>query len=131
MPADPWRRGSPDTTDEYRTCPKCGCPHKTVDTVCSYCGSPLTRKTPLSERLRRAVETVKWRRRLKSHKRAKVSSGKLTSKLVTLALGVILTLLGGWFFIQAVSSSSFSEFLIGSLFLIYGIYSSAYTLRDK
>ena len=130
MPSEPERRGSQNLTDEYQTCPKCGCPHKMASSICSYCGSPLSRKAPISERLRRAVETVKWRYKLKGP-RSVWAAGGVFSKAVTFSLGVALVLLGGWFFVRAVGSSSFSEFLIGSLFLVYGVYSSAVVLRGK
>jgi len=107
----------------------CGCPHKVTDNVCSYCGSSLSRRISVSERLRQAVETVKWRYRMKG-RRHSTSLKLATSKLVTLLLGVALALLGGAFFVSAVGSSSFSEFLVGSLFLVYGVYSCYTVLKE-
>ncbi|MGK7345930.1 MAG: hypothetical protein ACNS63_09000 [Candidatus Nitrospinota bacterium M3_3B_026] len=98
--------------------------------VCSFCGVPLSSKPPVAERLRRAMETVKWRYKIKGRK-ASYSAGRLASRLFTLSLGAALVVLGGWFIVRAVGSASFSEFLIGALFSIYGVYSSAAVLKNR
>lgn len=98
--------------------------------VCSFCGTSLSQKPPVAERLRRAMETVKWRYKIKG-RGARQEASRLASRLFTLSLGAALTALGGWFIVHAAGSASFSEFLIGALFAIYGVYSVAAVLKDS
>ncbi len=120
-----------ETTGEYQTCPKCSLPHKMNDTICSFCGERLPGHPTYGEKVRRTIEAAKWRYKLKSpgNKISAVAS-RAGANLFILVLGAVLTGVGGWFFYSAVASSSFSSFLIGALFLFYGVH-SIYNLFTK
>ncbi|VAX19012.1 hypothetical protein MNBD_NITROSPINAE02-1040 [hydrothermal vent metagenome] len=120
-----------ETTGEYQTCPNCSLPHKMTDTICSFCGEKLPGHLTYVEKVRRTIEAAKWRYKLKSPgNKASALASRAGANLVVLLLGVALTGVGGWFFYSAISSSSFSSFLIGAVFLLYGIY-SIYNLFTK
>lgn len=132
MPVDPGHRDFPKTTSDYLNCPHCGCPNKVSDTICSYCDAPLASKAGMSVRFRRAFESLKWRYKLKSPRSsASAAVKKYSGNMFTLILGAALALLGGWFFLTAVSSSSFSEFIIGALFMLYGVYTIIHVLKPN
>ncbi len=131
MPVDPGHQDSFETSTDYLECPQCGCPNRQSDTVCSYCDAPLSLKPGMSIRFRNAVESLKWRYKLKSPKAdAGKAARKYAGNLFTLLLGVALAALGAWFFLGAVSSSSFSEFIIGAVFMLYGVYTVIHVLKS-
>ncbi len=129
MQGNPGSSDFPKATKDYVNCPQCGCPNRQSDTACSFCGASLSGRMGISARLRRAVETIKWRYRIKSPRSGhKHIAKKFASNTITLLLGAALTSIGAWFIIKAVNSSSFSDFLVGTLFALYGVYSIYYIL---
>lgn len=132
MPVDPGHKKFPKTSSDFINCPQCGCPNRVADTICSYCDKPLSQQTGMSVRFKRAYESLKWRYKLKSPRSNPGAFAKeQASRLLTLLLGVALAVIGGWFFVAAAGSSSFSEFIIGALFLLYGVYTIIHILKPK
>lgn len=129
-PVDPDGEREPNATGEYQTCPDCGLPHKMDDTICSFCGSKLLRRVTLSEKLHRTVERLKWRYKLKT-KRNNTSTvaKKVSSKLITVALALLLSAIGIWFFIRSGATDALSDTFLGILFLIYGVYALYVTVK--
>ncbi|VAX26006.1 hypothetical protein MNBD_NITROSPINAE04-1557 [hydrothermal vent metagenome] len=132
MASDFERHRPSNVTNGYQTCQKCGCPHKMEDAICSFCGAKLLRKISFSDRFKRAVERAKWRYKLKAPRRSPKSVAKnAASKLVTLILGVALTVVGGWFLLKASQGSGLTDFLVGAIFSIYGVYAVINVVRKK
>jgi len=122
-PADPGGNWKHNATDEYQTCPNCALPHKMDDTVCSFCGSKLLRRVTLAEKIRRAAERLKWRYKLKTRRKNPTKLAKeVSSKFMMVALGVLLSSVGAWFVLRAGDTGAMSDYLLGALFLIYGVY---------
>ena len=132
MPVDPGHKEFPKTSSDFINCPQCGCPNRVADTVCSYCDEALSQKAGMSIRFKRAYESLKWRYKLKSPRSNPAAAvKKQAGAMLTLFLGVALAAIGGWFFITATASSSFSEFIIGALFLLYGVYTIIHVLKPN
>lgn len=122
MAYDPKRRRFRDSGDEeYQNCPKCGLPHKMKDMVCSYCGAELSGRVAPREKFNRFVETMKWRYKVKGV-RGTATAKSYMGKIVTLIIGAVLLTVGGWLIYRAVEASSFTEFLVGAMFALYGGY---------
>ncbi len=132
MPVDPGHKEFPKTSSDFINCPQCGCPNRVADIACSYCDAPLSQKAGVSVRFKKAYESLKWRYKLKS---PRSNPGAVVKRragaLFTLILGVALAVIGGWFFVMAISSTSFSEFIIGALFLLYGAYTIIHILKPN
>ena len=102
------------------------------DTTCAFCGSKLSRRVTLLEKIRRAVEQFKWRRKLKARrKNQSVAAKEVSSKFATVALGVALASIGAWFFLRASDTGAISDFLLGTLFLAYGLYAIYNTVKTS
>lgn len=130
MPNEPGGRDLSRKTGSYVNCPQCGCPNKDSDRFCSYCEAPIDGKPAMSARFRRAVETLRWRYKLKSRKTGyKTAARKRLGALFTIFLGLALTALGGWFLVSALATSAFSEFAIGAMFALYGVYSIIHVVK--
>lgn len=128
----PREHGKPDSariTGGFVNCPTCGCPNRASDHVCSFCGELLGKGESMGGRIREAVETLKWRYKLKSPQAARGVARRYAGGLATALLALALLGLGGWFLATAVAASAFSEFLIGALFALYGGYALVQVLR--
>ncbi len=124
-------RGSAPS-NEYQACPQCGLPHPMSDTACGFCGTKLPNKITLAEKWRRIRETAKWRYKVRpERKRAGSLVKEIGSKSVTILVGATLALVGAWFLYSAVLTSSFSDFIFGALFLLYGAVSIYNTFKNK
>ncbi|MBI5814108.1 MAG: hypothetical protein HZB29_00680 [Nitrospinae bacterium] len=118
------------TKVEYQICPSCGLPHKMTDTACAYCGSPLSGKISIAEKLRRLYEKFKWRHKLKGRRKSPASAVKRAlSGSASVILGILLLSAGGWMLYAALRSQSFSEFIIGLLLALYGGYAVYHAVK--
>lgn len=120
---------------DYKVCLNCGFPNRNDDPQCMYCNASLIDDNGLISWLRQTYYILKWRRQLKQKKekvvRPRPSSVSHLKKTGFLVLGLLLTVIGAYFFTVAVAKSSFSKAIIAILFLFYGFFTfrSLYTKR--
>ena len=111
---------------EFVDCPHCGCPNRITDRACSYCERDLSSSPGVATRIKKAVDTIKWRYRLKSRRPA---TGKgVAWTILTVAVGLTLALLGGYLIYSAVATASAGKLLMGVIFALYGGYAVAHVL---
>lgn len=104
-----------------QSCPRCNFPIRSDDTTCMYCHTPIQQtKKGLYLYCLRYFQQLQWRWRLKRKKSSK--SIQYFKYFAFLALGIGLTLVGGYLFIVSMLSNNFSNWIISFLFLFYGIY---------
>ena len=132
MSVEPGNQDSSQTKKDYLNCPHCGCPNKPNDTICSFCDAALNEKPPLPVLLREYVESLKWRYKLKSpgSSPSQVVKEKAGSVL-TVLLGLVMGVIGGWFFLRAMATGGFADFIIGAVFALYGAFAIINTLKPN
>ena len=118
------------TGTDYQTCPRCALPHKLTDTKCSYCGAALSGKVTFAEKIRRAIETAKWRYKLKTKKKSTLNIAKgAANRSFSLIIGSTLALFGVLMLYSALKSQAFMDFLIAALLMGYGGYAVFSAIR--
>jgi|SRR3989338_2083135 len=106
-----------DIDKKILLCWKCGFPNKVGDRYCMYCKSPLCRKLNLISRLELFLTKRKGRQK--------------PNRFITLTIGIILFLTGGYLFAKAIFTNSFTNWLFSLIFLAYGIFSVKFFLTRK
>ncbi len=114
----------PRQQQESKLCLNCGFPNRNTDTHCMYCQTSLIEDTGLISWFRQTYYILRWRWELKQRRdNLKPSSGKpILKSLGYFALGAGLSGTGLFLFTSAVSQNSFSNGLIATLFIIYGVF---------
>ncbi|MFQ5482158.1 MAG: hypothetical protein ACE5ER_05315, partial [Nitrospinaceae bacterium] len=105
-------------------------PNRRSDAICIYCRTSIVEDTGLLAWLRQTYYVLRWRWQLQKKredlKDKNLSSGSFPRSLGFFLLGAGLTMVGLYLFTLSLAGSSFSNALIGTLFLLYGIF----TLRS-
>ncbi|MDH4183097.1 MAG: hypothetical protein OEV92_02660 [Nitrospinota bacterium] len=127
MAADKSPRDFLKVRGDFIDCPHCGCPNRPTDHTCSYCSKQLFEKPGVSSKIRKAVETMKWRYKLQPGVRS--SARGVAAPIFTILLGLSLMGVGGYFLLQGYLAASVSRFLIGAIFAGYGGYAVAFVLK--
>ncbi|HJM83303.1 MAG TPA: hypothetical protein QF720_06910 [Nitrospinota bacterium] len=115
-------------TVKYLDCPNCGCPSKNKDSKCPFCNEPLPDHL---DNTSKAFDSATSLSKALNKEDNLVSVNRNTGKTFTLILGFTLAMLGGWFIVRGFAPLNFPEFLIGGLFLLYGVYAITRTIRSK
>lgn len=120
MPTDHGHGGSHGISGGFVNCPHCGCPNREDDILCSFCKTSLRGKPGIIRKARLAIEQMKWRRKSAHLRKRKVVSKANAHPAVAFIVGIALLGLGWLFFVKAVGSAGYSDFLTGALSLMYG-----------
>lgn len=118
---------------EQKLCLNCGFPNRSSDTHCMYCNSSVTEDKGLIAWLRHTYYVLRWRWQLKQ-KRGSIdhqSRKKFFSFFGYFMVGMVLTLAGTYFFVTALAESSFTDGLIATLLLLYGIFTFKFLFSKK
>jgi len=127
MAGDQSPKDFPRVMGDFIDCPHCGCPNRPTDNLCSFCAKNLSSSPGVSSRIRKAVERMKWRYKMR---RGHAPTGRsVAASVMTLVLGLSLAALGGYFTLQGITGGSVSWTLIGGIFVAYGLYSVAFILK--
>ena len=109
---------------EQKLCLNCGFPNRPSDTYCMYCNASVAEKKGLVAWLRNTYYALRWRWQLKQ-KRENIGhqpQKKIFRFFGYFMIGLILTLAGAYFAFTSVTQNSFTNALIATLLLLYGIF---------
>ena len=117
---EPLLNQNPDS----KICLNCDFPNRTTDSHCMYCQTSLASDSGLISWLRQTHYIIRWRWQLKQKNETQHLPNSMSAlKAVGFFLmGVTLSGVGVFLFIEAVSKDSFSKGLIAILFLFYGVF---------
>jgi hypothetical protein len=109
---------------EQKLCLNCGFPNRPSDMRCMYCSASVAEDKGLIAWLRHTYYVLRWRWQLKN-KRENLDiqpRRKVFSFIGYFLIGLVLTLVGAYFFITSLAESSFSSGIIAALLLLYGFF---------
>jgi len=109
---------------DQKLCLNCGFPNRPSDNHCMYCKTSLTEEKSFASWFRHTYYVMRWRLQLRQ--RRENLENKPKKKIFRFfgyfLVGVMLSLIGGYFFYSSLADSSFSKGLIAALFLLYGVF---------
>lgn len=109
---------------ESKLCLNCGFPNRNTDSHCLYCQTSLLEDSGIFSWFKQTYYILRWRWQLKQKRdhispRSRISFFKAAGYFL---LGAVLSGLGFYVFMYAISTHSFSKGLIAILFLVYGVF---------